>query len=225
MSNKFYNPSKKGTLILAAPRYGTHFLAQVIVDLIPAVSRPWQGIGEHSEIGITKQQFCGIEEELDYFNQQSGYQVVIANDLAAKMWMMTYPGRFDDWHVVRITHDNKVQWFISYWYFLIKHELEFGHHGTSRNVYKQHMDQYGPHTISSDQMMIVLWSLSQTLLNQHISCDEHVDYQELAGLDTNVQWQRNEYLNIELSELFTNSDVIEKLLTNWPKEIPSAIRS
>lgn len=225
LTYKLYNPSKKGTLIIAGPRYGSHFLAQVVVDWLPAELKPEQDVGGHSEIGITDQRLFGVSDEIATLVQQPGYQVAIVNDQSAKLWIMSQPDLVKDWHIVRIIHNDKLHWFKSYWYFLMNSDSRFEHHGTSQSVYKEHLGQHGQYTITPNQIMSTGWILSQTLLNQHISCDEQIDYQELAGLDTNVQWQGNEYLNIELPRLFTNSDVIEKLLTNWPKEIPSAIRT
>jgi len=219
-----YNPAKKGTLILAGPRYGSHYLAQVVLDWLPVELKPVQGIGGHSEIGLTEQRFYGVFDEIDNLKEQTGYQVAIVNDQSAKMCMIACPELFRDWHIVRIIHNDKLHWFKSYWYFLINKDPGFAHHGTSAEVYKQHLDQYGPYTITPTQLMNTGWNLGQLLTNQYISCDEHIEYQELLNLDTNIAWKHNGYPDVELSQLFANSDVIEKLLTNWPKEIPSAIR-
>lgn len=223
---KLYDSTKKGTLILAGPRYGSHFLAKVVLDWLPVELRPEQYIGGHSELGITNERFHGVINELDFLKEQSGYQVAIVNDVSAKLWMIAHPESFSkDWHIVRIMYNDKCRWFISYWYFLIKNKLQFGHHGTDADVYKQDLAQHGPYTITPNDIMNVSSALTQVLMNQHIECDEHIDYQELQGLNTNVQWIGNQYLDIKMSELFTNAESVEKFLTNWPKETYSGKRT
>lgn len=222
---KLWDPAKKGTLILAGPRYGSHFLAQVIIDWLPNDLKPVQGIGGHSEIGITAQRFYGVINELSELKQQPGYQVAIVNDQSAKLWMIAQPELFNEWHIVRIIHNDKRHWFKSYWYFLSNRESGFNHHGTSSEIYTQHLKQHGPYTISPTQLMNAGWNLGQILTNQYINCDEHINYQDLPELDTSIEWQNNQYPDVDLSELFVNSDAIEKFLINWPKEIPSGRRT
>lgn len=221
---KLYNPNKKGTLILAGPRYGSHFLAQVVVDWLPADLKPAQGVGGHSEIGITEQRFFGVVNELDQVEQQLGYQTVIVNDQSAKMLMIAKPELFDDWHIVRIIHNDKVHWFRSYWYFLVTKDSQFGHHDVKVDVYQTHLDQHKKYTITAQQLMGVVWNLNQTLLNQYIDCDEQIEYEQLATLKTSVSWMANQYPDVPISEMFTNGTDIELMLQNWPKEVFSKVR-
>lgn len=209
-----YDLSKKGTLVLAGPRYGSHFLAQVITNQLSAGK-----IGTHSELGLTEQMFYKVYEEVDNLEQCTGYQVAIINDYSAKLAIVSDPARFANWHIVKITHNNKLRWFKSYWYFLLNQGQGFGHHGTEQDVYQLHQAQTGQHTITQEQMGIITWNLCRLLINQHIACNEQIDYSELSKLETNVLWRENNYPDTSLSELFSNSDALEKLLTNWPKEL------
>ena len=221
---KLYNPNKKGTLILAGPRYGSHFLAQVVVDWLPADLKPVQGVGGHSEIGITEQRFFGVVNELDQVEQQLGYQTVIVNDQSAKMLMIAKPELFENWHIVRIIQDNKTHWFRSFWYFLLANDAKFQHHGTDQTVYHEDLSQQGQYTVSPNQMMIAGWNLNQTLLNQYIDCDEHIHYEALPKLETSVSWMANQYPDVPISEMFTNGTDIELMLKSWPLEVLSKIR-
>lgn len=221
---KLYNPNKKGTLILAGPRYGSHFLAQAIVDQLPEHLRQGAVIGSHSEMGITAQRFFGVIGELDYLNSQPGYQVAIVNDQSTKMMMIARPELFDSWHIVRIKHNDKVHWFKSFWYFLLNNNSQFQHHGTDPELYQKDLNQHGQYTITPEQLMTVGWNLNQPLLNQYIACDEHIEYQDLSSLETTVPWQSNQYPDVTIRDMFTNGTEVELMLQNWPKEVSSKVR-
>lgn len=211
---KFHDLSKKGTLVLAGPRYGSHFLAQVISNQLYGGE-----IGTHSELGLAEQMFYQVVNEVLELEQQPNYQVAIVNDYSAKLAIVSDPARFANWHIVKITHNDKLRWFKSYWYFLLNQGQGFEHHGTDQSVYQLHQAQTGQCTITHKQMEIITWNLCRLLINQHIACNEQIDYSELSKLETKVPWKDNKYPDISLSEMFSNSTELEKLLTNWPKEL------
>lgn len=222
---KLYDPAKKGTLILAGPRYGSHFLAQVIHNKLTSTDLYESSLICEAELGHKSYHFVTAIDELKHLEQQNGYQIAILNVLPSKLMLVAYPALAKDWHIVRITHDNKVHWFKSYWYFLVANNPKFDHHSTSIDVYENFLKEIGKIELTDQMVNDTTSLLSQTLVNQHIDCDEHIRYTDLPFLSNeSVLWKQNNYPNLDITEMFTNSEEFNQLLTNWPKEVLSAIR-
>lgn len=226
-----FNLEKKGTLVLASYRYGAHYLANKISDLLPLSVRPGanhRGLDFglfHLTLGDTFFRWTKFNN-----NPQPNYQIVVANHFSAKLLMLSNPELFDDWHIVRIVHNDKIRWFRSYWYHLVLAQPEFKHHGTNTASYQQDLNLHKKYNIDTTQFVSIMSALGQGLINQDISCDEHVFYEDLPLIQSNLpsgpdsHWQPNQYPDVPLREMFEDGTYIENLMSNWPKEVLSKIR-
>jgi hypothetical protein len=222
LTSNLWDLNKQGTIILANSRYGSHFVAKVIEHLL----KNQHTVTRHGELSLADESFVGIEAEMNGLENRPGYKIAIINDQLPKALVIAKPQLLDNWHVVRIMHNNKLRWFLSYWFFLMSRGPGADHHNTKQQVYLDQINTQQPVELSVWQIKMLCSTLNQTIINQQISCDFQLEFDDLAdyAVGSDVAWLGNEYPNMQLSELFTNSEVIEKLLTNWPKEIPSAIR-
>ena len=222
LTSNLWDLNKQGTMILANSRYGSHFVAKVIEHLL----KNQHTVTRYGEVSLADESFSGIEAEMSGLENQPGYKIAIINDQLPKALVIAKPQLLDNWHVVRIMHNNKLRWFLSYWFFLMSRSPGADHHNTKQQVYLDQINAQQPVELSVWQIKMLCSTLNQTIINQQISCDFQLEFDDLAdyAVGSDVAWLGNEYPNMQLSELFTNSEVIEQLLTNWPKEIPSAIR-
>jgi len=184
-------------------------------------------VTRYGELGLADEVFGSIEAEMADLENQPGYKIAIINDQMPKALVIAKPELLNNWHVVRIMHNSKLRWFLSYWFFLMAKSTGADHHNTKQQVYLDQIHAQQPTELSVWQIKMLCSTLNQTIINQQISCDFQLEFSDLSSyaIGSEVAWLGNEYPDIKLSDLFTNSDVIEKLLTNWPKEIPSAIRT
>lgn len=222
-TSNLYDLNKQGTIILANSRYGSHFVAKVVEYLL----KSQHTVTRYGEFGLADETFSGIELEIINLEKQSGYKIAIINDQMPKALVIAKPELLDNWHVVRIMHNNKLRWFLSYWFFLMSKSPGADHHNTKQQVYLDQIDSQQPVELSIWQIKMLCSVLNQSIINQQIPCNYQLEFDDLPNyaIGSEVAWLGNDYPDVELSKLFSNSDVIEKLLTNWPKEIPSAIRT
>jgi hypothetical protein len=200
--------SKKGTLILGYYRNGTHFLQDTILDLYP-------GIQVYDEIGNDN-----TINDLEQLTQSSGYKICILNNTAPKFYLAGRRDLLDQWHIINLTRNNKVQHFISYWFWeqntlqeRISNSGKFSHHNTKHDVYKNSM--LG-NKVCYDIEAIIAW-LQEQLINFHIAYNETVDYDELPKYQTdNISWTPNQYHSIGLADIFENHQEIHNLLSSFP---------
>lgn len=198
--------TKKGTLILGYYRNGTHFLQDVICDLNP-------GSAMHGEI-------ChdNTIAELEQLTQLGGaYRVCILNNTVPKFFLRNRQDLLSEWHVIHLTRTNKVNHFISYWFWeqntaqeRFNNQGRFKHNNTDHSSYRAAVSKppeyYSPSAV-------VAW-LQEQLINYHIPCNTTLDYNELPEYQTdNLNWTPNRYESIELQDIVANHKEIETLLT------------
>lgn len=205
--NNLYDLNKKGTLVLSYYRSGTHYLQDVIMLTLPNTKR----YGEICDDGTVKQ----------LLQTSQSYMVAIMNSVEPKFNLVAHPEILKDWHVIKLTRKNKLQHFISYWFWeqntmqqRFNNTGKFKHHGTDNEVYvsaltkKQHCD------ISA----VKNW-LQEQLVLEFLPYNYTVDYDELGNIgDGLISWEPNQYGDITLNNLFTNGTEIQDLLENFKYE-------
>jgi hypothetical protein len=206
--SNLYDFNKKGTLVLSYYRSGTHYLQDAIVAALPKSRR----FDEICNDGT-------VDQLLKTDNQ---YMVAIMNSVEPKFNLVAHPEILDDWHVVKLTRRNKVQHFISYWFWeqnTMQQRFDdtgkFKHHGTDNIAYTSAITQKQHYDISA----VKNW-LQEQLVLEFLPYNYTIDYDDLhiVGLDTTIRWQPNQYGNIALTDLFTNGDEIQDLLENFKYE-------
>ena len=127
----------------------------------------------------------------------------------------------NEWHVIKLTRRNKVQHFISYWFWeqnTMQQRFDdtgkFKHHGTNNSVYALGLIQLQYYPISA----VKSW-LQEQLVLEFLPYNYTVDYDDLPAVGQElIEWQPNEYGNITLNGLFTNGTEIQDLLENFKYE-------
>jgi hypothetical protein len=199
--------NKVGTLILGYYRNGTHFLKDVIVDQHPDIMKLDEVCDDNT--------LSDLERLIDI----SKYKICILNNTIPKFFLASRRDLLKKWHVINLTRHDKVQHFISHWFWMQNTTQErfhdtgkLKHHNTEHDSYKNMLAQgrgtYDPHAI-------VVW-LQEQLINYHLDSDATVDYNELPDYSTdNIQWQPNNYGTLTLQDLFDNYKDLENLLENF----------
>jgi hypothetical protein len=205
--SNLYNLDKKGTLVLSYYRSGTHYLQDVIISLLPRSNR----CGEICNDG-TIEQLLKIDKN---------YLVAIMNSVEPKFNLVAHTEVLNEWHVIKLTRRNKVQHFISYWFWeqntmqqRFNDTGKFKHHGTNNSVYALGLIQLQYYPISA----VKSW-LQEQLVLEFLPYNYTVDYDDLPAVGQElIEWQPNEYGNITLNDLFTNGTEIQDLLENFKYE-------
>ena len=198
---------KVGTLILGYYRTGTHFLKDVIVDRHPENIRVFDEICNDNTL-----------TELKRLTDSRAYNICILNNTIPKFLLASRPDLLQKWHVIHLSRNNKVQHFISHWFWMrnthnerLQDSGQFKHHGTKYSSYKNSIIERTIYDIN----LIVVW-LQEQLINYVIPSDATLDYHDLPKYATdNIQWQPNQYESLQLQDLFENYKEIENLLSNF----------
>lgn len=202
-----YDKDKVGSIILSTYRSGTHFLHDCIIDMLPLSV----GYGE-----ICNDQSIRQLKELSI--KSSRYKVCILNCVSPKFKLYSELSLLQDWHVIRLTHENKIKHFISHWFWKLNQESErmndsgkYKHHGTPADVYSNSLKE----PVILDIESVIVW-LQEQLIIHHLPIDTSLDYSNLKNLSTsNIRWNPNLYDNISLQDLFINHQEIYDLLSNF----------
>lgn len=205
--NNFWNTDKVGTLIIGYYRNGTHFLQDVIHDQIPSIS-----IGECCTDGT-------ITELIELSKSKQPYKICILNTCDPKFYLVGNNDILSKWHVINLTRNNKLEHFISHWFWSqntdderFKNSGKFKHHDTDNSVYKNSAADIKKIVPMS---FVVRW-LQEQLVNRYIKSDVEIDYSELCNLSTdNIKWRPNQYNDIQLKDIVTNANEVEQLLLNF----------
>jgi len=111
---KLIDPSKRGSLIVGHYRCGSHFV-RALAKYQWDRSQPARACVLHDEWldaqESSRARLCKL--------RKSDYHVVILNEPLVKQELMLDPARLDEWHVIRMVHEDKVKWFISYYFYCI----------------------------------------------------------------------------------------------------------
>jgi hypothetical protein len=205
--NILWDTSKAGTLIIGYYRNGTHFLQDVINDRVSSIA-----LGE----------ICNnttITELEELTKDQKQYKICILNNCDPKFYLVNNTDILSKWHVINLTRNNKLEHFISHWFWFQNTNNErfedsgkFKHHNTNNKVYKN-----SANTIKKIVPVgVVIQWLQEQLVNQYIKSDFVIDYSELFKLATdNINWQPNQYNDIQLEDVVTNASEIKQLLLNF----------
>ena len=205
--SNLWNEHKVGTLIVSHYRNGSHFLNDVIVDQFDRAKRK----GEICEDNT-------IDELAVLTNNDSDYKVCILNACQPKFYLVD-SDLLSKWHVVNLTRKNKIDHFISYWFWFQNSDHErvngsgvFGHHGTDSEVYRTYANKIKQHVPVE---LVIQW-LQEQLINYHIRSDFSIDYNDLKDLSTkNIKWNPNQYKDIKLEDIVINADEIKNLLLKF----------
>ena len=208
-----FDLNKKGTLIISTYRSGTHFLHDYIADVLG---------NEHVSLC---DEICNdntINQLIKLTSSDNNqYKVAILNNKMPHYYLFNNKELLQQWHVVRLTRNDKSHHFISHWFWkqnfkdndfsIDVTDFIFQHHGTDNQTYVEHM----PKKTQFDIADLIVW-LQEQLSIFHIKSDVSIDYSELKDYSSNnIQWKPNQYNNIRLEDLFTNHDEIKILLDGF----------
>jgi len=201
----FYDLSKKGTLIVSTYRSGTHFLGDTLVNHLRENYGQLRLVIDADEV-----------EDLEFLQVPSySYEVVILNSLKPKIPLVKEQSLLDDWHVVKLTRNNKQAHWISYYiwcYFNTKKQQvdnsNLPHHGGTQDKYAH----IKPAVV--DISRIEQWLLEQYLVHLFNS-DVIIDYTNLHNLEgTEFKWNPNDY-GLGVEDLFVNHLEVKNLLQKY----------
>jgi hypothetical protein len=206
---KLFDKNKKGTLIVSYYRSGTHFLSSLINEKV-----------DFAKSGFVGELVADIDFRVIHSKIANVYQIAILNATDPKFDLVAHPWMIADWHVIKLTRTNKVNHFIS-WYFWMKNfeqneTFKFKHNSASSSDYLNYMSSQ-TEKIYYDINKIKSW-ISEQLITYFVKCDEVIDYDELKYLTSEncvTKWSPNDYANITLYDIFSNAEEIEKLLANF----------
>lgn len=207
---KLFDKNKTGTLIISYYRSGTHYLSDYI-DLFLNHEEP-ESCYNFQEVETYEQ----LEELTS--RDISKYKLAIVNSIHPKFFLLNNQELLSKWHVIRLTRKNKIDHFISSYFWKKKRvdmKLPFKHHCTKEQAYLDFINKTGKETY--DEELVKIW-ITEQLLTYVTPCDVQIDYDELPLIDPNdyyLTWQPNKYGNLGLSDIFNNYQEIEKLLNNF----------
>jgi len=229
VDQRLWNNDRRGTLILADHRFGSHFLQAVIVDRMAGACQSL-GLGLCENWTVSTPSWLvdrrEIETRLELFTNGPGYSCLIVNDALEKIAIAARPDLLSRWHVIRLVREDKIKWFISYWFYLHhkesdryrqRHRAEgFHHHNTPRDNYEVWIRNNGRMRLDGRDILDLQTSLACHLINLDIAADHEIEYEQLADLATaKVAWQANQYPSDRLEDMFENADLLEGLLKLW----------
>lgn len=151
-----FDMSKHGTMIIGHTRCGSHFVQELIVNQIATATQAGR-ISARPVIAHGEWQNDKVPTQIKLFKleRDPAYHVIVVNRLDIKSDLLNQHD-LRDWHVVRLTHEDKYKWFIS-WYFF---------------CYAAYFDR------SNDSVII-------RLDNQYVRChriDDHEHYYDVTDL-------------------------------------------
>lgn len=194
--DNFINLTKTGTLIIGYYRCGTHFLEDSIQAKTAGV--------KHGEVTTV--------EQLRNITKSATYNTCIVNIVDLKFELLENLDILDQWHVVRLSRNDKVGHYISKFFWdlnCIQRKREFKHHGSAVSVYENYQDGNKVH-VDFDQ--VKRWFM-EGMINSLIPCQIKVDYSDLPLLENNpVKWDPNNYNNIKLSDIFVEANELQRML-------------
>jgi len=199
---KFYDRSKRGTLIISTYRSGTHFLYNNLVNHLQQCNVPLSALGE-----------VGSD---DFVAESPGrYKIAILNAVVPKITLVKDQSALDEWHLVTLTRNDKLQHWISFylWQYLNTAQQRadhsnLPHHGGTSDQYRNIVP------VSIPLGVVEHWLLEQYpihLFKSHVQID-YADLPNISG--TTYQWSPNEY-GLTCEELFTNHAEITQLLQQY----------
>jgi hypothetical protein len=120
-----------------------------------------------------------------------------------------------DWHIVRLTRNNKINHWISFyiWKYFNTHQQRLDdtnlpHHGGTRSMYKNLPK------VTYDLDNLDVWLLEQYPINL-FRADVDIDYDDLSNIEgTDIGWTPNDY-GLTLSDLFDNHEDVHNKLKDW----------
>lgn len=199
--DSYWDPSKKGTVIVSSYRSGTHFLYDNLC----------------SHLRKKNIQISPIQEvdDLHWVSNSKPYTIAILNSSTPKIPLVKDQDQLNDWHIVRLTRNNKIEHWISHyvWQYHNSTEQRFNntnlpHHGGTQEKYKN-IPQ-----VKFDTGLLEPWLLEQFLINL-FSANITLDYTDLPLInDTSFKWSPNDY-GLDLSQLFSNSNEIHSILKDY----------
>jgi hypothetical protein len=201
------NPDKIGTLIISTYRSGTHYLQDYISDYYR--SKYNSAVKVYDEIH-------NINDLNEFSKTPTPYKVGIVNDVNPKCYLLNQNSVLTNWHVIRLTRDDKINHFISWFLFSIGIDNineKLLHHATPNVEYINHLKN---HTKKSyDITKLTFWILESAII-ELINSDAQIDYDDLQNLDQSIlKWTPNDYTNVTLHDMFTNANEIEHLLKSY----------
>jgi hypothetical protein len=211
---KFWDKTKRGTIIVTSARCGGHFLQHLINDLYQ---------GERSCCGEIHK---NIFRDIDSFPSKEGlrtYQMHIANNFLSKRLLLSNLEKLDEWHLINLTRNDLTSWFLSWWFM---HEMcsfanpngdavIFDHHNTPGANYETYVQsaKSSKLVLSESRFLELRKALTNYLINFQIPCNESVDYSVLSALQTErTIWAPNKYPDVDLEEIFVQGKLIKDIL-------------
>lgn len=235
---RLFNPDKVGTMIVACPRFGSHYLELLVEERVNDHFKRWsESPGVHSLREIFADDNMPGDNDpgrflqaIEKYHDRPGYHTVIINSSLPKIVLMTRPDILARWHVVRITHVDKLRWFVSWWLFFM-HEKSvwanskqaaarpterFRHFGTSQETYDRALSNAPTYTLTTSNLWNIQASLFSHRVNDYMPADEQVDYADLKYIYTvTAEWKANQYPDIDLDQWFTNADLVRVMLNMY----------
>lgn len=223
---RLWNPKKKGTLIIGSPRFGTHFLKNLVVHTVG--EKNCSRFPENFDIHDNNLFPLEFHDRMQKAVLLDLYSVLIINDTWQKLMLLSNAKLLDSWHTIRVTHMDKIRWFISYWcYFRDRHSKlvdkengKFYHHATPSDFYSRYISTDSKIPLNRNDILAALSSLNEHTVSYGIEVDEEIDYSNLKNFQNNeIRWLENQYPTLNLEDMFSNVAGLKKILTLW-SEIP-----
>lgn len=186
--------NKKSILVISAYRSGTKLLRISIRDLDKSVKN-------YTEIleFVTDKDEC-FEVLRDCLQQKS---LVTVNCAIGKKTLLQHKDYiFNNFYVIKLTRQDNITHYISDYIYLYDTE-KYPHHGANKEAYFDLPDK-----ICQDLPSVLKWVLDKKMLrsyNAHFS----LDYEDLKTLS---DFSCNDYGDLTLESLFTNSEKIKNIL-------------
>jgi hypothetical protein len=205
---KLWNQNKVGTLIISYYRCGTHFLHDSIKDQCPYYTETMGEICNDNSI-----------QQLNELTNSKSYKICILNNSSPKFYLTSATDLLSKWHVINLTRKNKIQHFISHWFWFQNDPEQrqvdsgiFSHHNTDNSVYRQQSHKIKK-AIPVD--FVIQW-LQEQLINNYVTSDVVIDYDELINYQSDhIRWTPNRYEDIGLDNIIINYEEIKNLLSNF----------
>jgi hypothetical protein len=203
---QLYDLKKRGTIIVASPRSGSHYLQDVIEILLRMQQIPY----------VIQDQLNGRDIYQDINTGNGKYHIGIANDPESKEKLMQQTKHLKEWHVIRLTRSDITSWAISCYFMFHKSSFanpviahpEFLHNGTQQSVYQEHLDQCPIYSLH-----LLLHEIGNRLQTYDVPCDVSIDYADLATCFQHVLvWRPNDYPEIVWERDFKNGALVREML-------------
>jgi len=201
---QLYDLKKRGTIIVASPRSGSHYLQDIIAILLRMQQIPY----------VIQDQLNGRDIYQDINTGNGKYHIGIANDPESKEKLMQQTKHLEEWHVIRLTRSDIISWAISCYFMFQKNSFatttnpEFQHSGTQQSVYQEHLDQCPIYPLH-----LLLPEMGNRLQTHDVPCGVSIDYADLATCFQYVcPWRPNDYPEIVVERDFANGVLVKQML-------------